>query len=253
VPLPKQLLEYVPYGLVVTRAWLRDQGIAAYTIDNWRKSGRLEAVAQGVLKQPGATLAWQGVVCSLQRMGYSLVVGGVSALEQHGLGHYAALSATQEVHLYGPDRLPTWVSKILPDVQFTYHKDDCQQDAVQAMPTGVPGSEMQVASPELAILQVLSAIPKTISFEYANNLFQGLGTLSPRRLQSLLNTSLDIKTKRLFLWFAKRHQHPWLQRLDLSDLSMESGNLGRGKRVLIKGGKLDPTYLITVPREMQDG
>lgn len=27
-------------------------------------------------------------------------------------------------------------------------------------------------------------------------------------------------------------------------------DLGTGKRVLVKGGKLDPTYLITVPEEL---
>jgi hypothetical protein len=39
--------------------------------------------------------------------------------------------------------------------------------------------------------------------------------------------------KRLFLWFAERHEHAWLKKLDRKDV-----DLGQGKRMLAKGGKL---------------
>jgi hypothetical protein len=35
----QELTTYVPHGLVVTRAWLRGQGLSPHTLDNWRKSG----------------------------------------------------------------------------------------------------------------------------------------------------------------------------------------------------------------------
>jgi hypothetical protein len=74
---------------------------------------------------------------------------------------------------------------------------------------------------------------------------EGLVNLSPRRLQKLLKDCRNVKVKRLFFFFADRHQHSWLKRLD-----KKAVDLGKGKRMLVKGGKLDPTYQITVPGDL---
>jgi hypothetical protein len=55
----------------------------------------------------------------------------------------------------------------------------------------------------------------------------------------------SVKVKRLFFWFAERHQHAWLKQIDKSKV-----NLGTGKRMLVKGGKLDTKYLITMPDDL---
>jgi len=44
------------------------------------------------------------------------------------------------------------------------------------------------------------------------------------------------------LYMADHHNHPWFKRLDLSSIP-----LGKGKREIIKGEKLDKTYNIVVP------
>ena len=84
---------------------------------------------------------------------------------------------------------------------------------------------------------------------------ESLSTLSPRRLQRrcpaeprLLEECRNVKVKRLFLWFAKRHGFQWLP-----ELKQEHIDLGKGKRVLVRGGKLDAAYLITVPGDMNGG
>jgi len=76
-------------------------------------------------------------------------------------------------------------------------------------------------------------------------LMEGMSDLSPRRLQTLLEACASVKVKRLFLYFADRHRHAWRSRLDVSRVG-----LGSGKRVLVKGGKLDPHYNITVPSDL---
>ena len=43
---------------------------------------------------------------------------------------------------------------------------------------------------------------------------EGLRNLSPRRLQALLSDCKSVKVKRLFFWFAERHNHAWLQKID---------------------------------------
>jgi len=76
-------------------------------------------------------------------------------------------------------------------------------------------------------------------------LMEGLANLSPRRMQKLLVGCRSVKVKRLFFFFADRHQHRWLKQLDKSKV-----DLGSGKRMLVRGGKFDRTYQITVPEDL---
>jgi hypothetical protein len=102
-----------------------------------------------------------------------------------------------------------------------------------------------LSSPERAFLEMLTDVPKKISFEHADQLMQGLTALSPRILQELLELCTNVKVKRLFFWFAERHNHIWLRKLNLSRI-----DLGVGNRVLVKWGKLDKKLKITVPESL---
>lgn len=77
---------------------------------------------------------------------------------------------------------------------------------------------------------------------------ENLRNFSPRRLQTLLGDCRSVKVKRMFFWFAERHNHAWLQKLDHSKI-----DLGKGKRMLVKGGKLETKYHITVPENLDGG
>ena len=102
--------------------------------------------------------------------------------------------------------------------------------------------------PERAILELLDEVPERETFHQADVLMEGLRTLSPQRLRALLLDCKNVKVKRLFFWFAERHNHAWLQKLDRSGI-----DLGKGKRLLVRGGKLDPKYNITVPETLDAG
>jgi hypothetical protein len=104
------------------------------------------------------------------------------------------------------------------------------------------------SSPERAILELLDEVPDRETFHQANMLFEGLRNLSPRKLQPLLEGCRSVKVKRLFLWFAERHQPQWLSAVD-----REGIDLGKGKRMLVKNGKLDPKFKITVPESLDGG
>jgi len=67
---------------------------------------------------------------------------------------------------------------------------------------------MQVSTPEQAILEVLMSLPGEISFEHAEQLMQELTQLSPRKLESLLQSCKSVKVKRLFFWFTDRFTYP---------------------------------------------
>lgn len=266
----------VPYGLVVTKSWLADEhGLKRHKIDNWVKSGQLVAVARGVFKRPDTNkLKWQGVVCSLQRMGSDLAPGGLTALTLQGMRHYVS-PVHKTVQLYGNDKLPAWVNNLVPDTNFIRYsgkslfgtlglkndvynsKNDTSADGDRdwifstTFSWGLDDWAMTISTPERAILEVLLDVPEHVSFEHAEQLFQGLLTMSPRRIEKLLELCTNVKVKRLFLWLAEKNKSVWLKKVNLERFSMESGVLGSGKRVIAKGGGLDPKYLITVPKEMQ--
>lgn len=104
---------------------------------------------------------------------------------------------------------------------------------------------LALSTPERAALELLDELPQRESFHQAQVLIQSLFNLSPRRLQKLLADCRSVKVKRLFFFFADQHRHAWLNRLDKKTI-----DLGKGKRMLVKGGRLDKAYRITVPEDL---
>lgn len=259
--------------MLISRKWLIGQGFPETKIDHIVRSGKLSVVGKGVYRKPGQSLKWQAVVVSLQsrNMGsLDLTVGGLTALEMQGLGHYLKLSSERVVDLYGRSSLPKWANTISPESQFRHFRKNLFSGEkvlpiveITATKTSVVESNktsakawrsvnwgswdwpLTFSTPELAILEVLACVPGDVSFEDCDLLFEGLASLSPRRLTMLLMLCKSVKVKRLFFWFAERHQHSWLNSLD-----QQKFDLGSGKRVLIANGKLDNKYLITVPGKM---
>jgi hypothetical protein len=103
---------------------------------------------------------------------------------------------------------------------------------------------LMLSLPERAILELLDDVPQRETFQQADALFEGLRNLRPQLLHTLLVECRSVKVKRLFLWFAERHGHPWMTKVDHTGI-----DLGHGKRMLVSGGKLDTKYDITVPEK----
>jgi hypothetical protein len=101
---------------------------------------------------------------------------------------------------------------------------------------------IKVSAPERAVMEVLYGVPLVDSYEEARLLMEGLTTLRPRVVQSLLENCASVKVKRLFMLLAENCKHPWVRKVDLSKV-----DFGKGKRTLVKGGRFDPKYKITVP------
>ena len=200
---------------------------------------------------------------------YPVLVGGRTALEAQGFAHYLVQSVS-EVHLYGPKAPPRWLDKLGLGVRFLHHNDrKLFSHSPAAQGPHSPGTQrrgqddqsrnkdwvvqswgewdwpLALSTPERAILELLDELPKRESFHQVDMLMQGLSNLSPRRLQKLLAECRSVKVKRLFFYFADRHSHAWLKRLDRKGV-----DLGEGKRMLVRGGKLDKTYQITVPGDL---
>lgn len=256
-PLLKELL---PYGMLATKKWLAERGVSIPALDNAVKTETLLSLGTGVYSQYSRSLGWEGVVASLQRMGTSdalkfppVVVGGLSALALAGLAQYLSLGGKPHIHLYAQGSLPAWLTRLSLSMEFERHGtsrlwpewllQDKKFLKVHEWQESLP--PVYFSCPEKAILEVLMDLPEAVTFEHADELMQGLVNLSPRKLDELLKACKSVKVKRLFFWLAKRHGYAWRDKLSSADY-----NLGSGKRLVMKGGKLNTEFLITVPAHM---
>jgi len=232
--------------------------MSGHALDNLVKSKQLEVLTHGVYVRPDTHLTWQGVVCALQHiLKTDLIVGGLDALDMQGLSHYLPLGKKKTINLYGTSPLPKWTNALLPDVTFVRHSvSDLLGRGVEHKPDPlekftVPFSwkegvwPLKISTPERAFLELIEGMPKSISFEHADQLMQGLTTLVPDRMQKLLEVCQSKKARRLFLWLAARYNHAWFGKM-----KPEKIDLGTGKRQVAKDGKLDNKYLITIPESM---
>lgn len=263
-----RLEKIVPEGLLVDAAWLEREGYSRALRSQYVSSGWLEQPERGVFRRTRGSVGWEQTVISLQTLlGHAVSVGGRTALELQGYAHYLS-HAQKDVHLYSDGKLPSWLYKLPLEQQFITHNrlrlfpptkgssegiplDVASLDEVGFLEQGLRiirwgqwDWPLVVSTPERACLELLDELPHKETFHMADMLMEGLVNLSPRRMQPLLETVQSIKVKRLFFFFAQRHTHKWLERIDKDKI-----DLGYGKRVLVRGGKLDTTFMITVPKE----
>ena len=259
------LTQRLPEGLLVDSAWLEQQGYSRALRHQYVNANWLEQPARGVFRRPRGQLVWEQVIVSLQHiLKFPVSVGGRSALELNGQAHYLSQAPTR-IHLYTDKKLPSWIFKLPLPQEFISHnrlgllnlstEEKSQQinetaatyktDLLQGlMLFGSSDMPLIISTPERAYLELLDELPQHESFHMADMMMEGLANLSPRRLQSLLEATNSIKVKRLFFIFAERHNHAWLKHLDMQKI-----DLGAGKRMLVKGGKLHSKYLISLPEE----
>lgn len=230
-------------------------------------AGWLKQPVRRVYQRPRGSLSWQQVVISLQTLlGYDLVVAGRAALEEQGYAHYLR-QKTDEIILSGPAKPPLWLSGLMPSTRFLYRNDlrlfktlhasaaphtlepasapSSAKTGILAKPWGQWDWPLHLSTPERAILEVFSELPDHESFHQADMLMEGLSSLSPTRLNALLADCRSVKVKRLFCYFADRHNHSWLKHIDRPKI-----DLGTGKRLIARRGRFDPKYQITVPRDL---
>ena len=247
-----ELEQILPDGMLVDRKWLKSHGFERPAIDYYIRSGSIVAVARGIYRRPGPPLKWQHVVYSLQVMGHGFHLGGQTALEMQGFAHYLPVSGAPRIWLYGNGKLPTWLNTLDMECHFLAGKARLFAALPSGLLTSLPFGHwdwpLSCSKPELALLELLSAVKDAGDFEPADKVFESAATLRPNVLMQALVACRQVKAKRMFMWMAERHDHAWFRKLD-----PEKIELGSGKRMLVKGGRLVPKYQITVPREMVDG
>jgi hypothetical protein len=261
----KSLLAGLSDRTLVTSRWLKARSYGSSLVSRYVASGWLDSPARGVYLRKGGRLSWSGVVRALQEgEGLPLHVGGRFALAWYGHEHYLRLGDSETVTLYGVDGVPGWVDK-LPlksrivvcgkspfDLTAPPFNADATDEKLRALGLewiDVDGDLGRVvfATPERAMLELCDGVSDSSLVYEVDALMQGADTFRPQRVSMLLQHCTSIKAKRLFLALADRHQHAWLEHV-----SLDGVYLGKGKRCLVPGGHLNPTYQITLPADLDE-
>lgn len=267
-----QLLRRLPPGMLVDSQWLKDQGISSSSVHDYVAGGWLERLQPRLYRRPteppqSSPMPWESAVASAQLVTKTpFHVGGRTALDLLGFTHFLQMGSSRTAWLYDSRRgIPSWL-EVLPldadlvivrrklftteEIGLEYRPLDTATRRV-GLPVPRPSEDglwrqfLRMSAAERASLELLAEVADEFSFQAADTVFEGLSNLRPAVLGQLLETCISVKAKRLFFFFAERHQHAWARGLD-----PQKFDLGRGKRQIVKGGRLDGRFQITVPAGM---
>lgn len=236
-----------PLGLVLTSGYLQSQGFDLQLLARYKKSRWLASIGDGAYIRHGDKVDWQGALAAIQyQLKLPVHCGARTALELQGYSHYAE-AKQRSIFLFAPpgQKLPRWFIQRNWDVNLIYKTTALFPDKLSGSYSDFAAGNFtfRISSPERAALEMLYHVPAKQGFDEAARILESLLTLRPALLQKLLEECNSFKTKRLFLHMATAANLPFLSKLDLTKI-----NLGKGDRTIIKGGRLDPQYRITVPR-----
>jgi len=244
-----QLMKLLPEGVAASSAWLRMQGISRQLVQKYVGNGWLSRLTYGSYVLPGSPVTWEGVLLGLTKLGnLRLHVGGISALSRSGDVHYLELAGELEIKVWSQSKVPSWVTEVQlkPSLRFHYGKlfrESLGDTGLTPLKTGVRDWELKRSTPERAILELISELGDSeTDFNYASEMVEGLSLARPALIQQLLEECTSVRVKRLFLFLATYHQLRWLKKVNTMKV-----DTGRGKRQIVKGGRLNNTFKITVP------
>jgi len=242
-----QLLTRWQRGAVYTQTYLSRLGYYHDLVKSYRRNGWLDSVGTGAFKLSGDSVDWFGGLYSLQQqLNLPVHVGGRTALELKGFSHYGRPGA-EKCFLYAPSgtRLPLWFRQFEWGVEINFKATKLFPPSLSESFTDYRHKELVVliSAPERAAFEMLYYIPSAITFEEALLILESLISLRPKIVQNLLENCNSVKVKRLFMYMADQHKHPWLENINVSNI-----DFGKGNRLIVSNGILDKTYNITVPR-----
>jgi hypothetical protein len=224
-------------GTIKTVKELTELGYSPQLLKIYSNSGWIEFIVRGMYKLCNDEVNWQGILFGLQnKSNTTLHAGSKTALFLKGSSHYLSLRGNK-VYFFSDrtENFKVWLKKfdnviLKRNEVFDYSKEE----HFTMFNTG--NFEIKISSPELAAMEMLYLIPQEQSFDEADKIMEGLTTLRPNLVQSLLENCNSVK--------AEKNKHSWMEEIKQSII-----DLGTGKRSIVKNGIYNKKYKITVPRE----
>jgi hypothetical protein len=247
-----QLISKWPRGTVATASHLKQHRFTYDLLTKYRRSGWIKSFGQGAYILLEDRVEWPGALYAVQsQLELEVHAGGKTALELKGYGHHVPVE-TKTLFLYTQPGmvLPAWFTGERFGLRLVITRTSLFPANNREGFSEWKEREfsIRISSPERAAMEMLYLVPEKASFEESLLIMENLVTLRPETVQKLLEICRFVKVKRLFMYMAEKHRHPWVEKLDLSRI-----DFGRGKRRIVSGGQLDTKYQITVPRESREG
>ena len=243
-----QLLTNIDSSGLIFSSWLKSNGYSDQLQKQYRDSGWLVSLSQGVMYRAGSTLsAYSALASSNLQTGSMHRIAAHSALEYAGFNHYVPMGKpTLMVALNPTKRRHAWMGKGVFDMTFrTFHTETFPEPEVITNSTkyGI----QYISSPEQAFLECLLLAPKYYDYIDLYYIMEQLTTLRADVVQRLLENCRNFSIKRMFLYMAEKAGHYWFE-----ELNKEKIELGTSKIQLVHNGMYIPRYRITVPKALND-
>ena len=243
-----RLIQSTPKGLVLLSQWLVSEGYPYELQQRYRTGGWLKSIGRGAMLKSGDSLALSGAITALQKQeNLNIHIGGRSALELLGLAHYLQINSA-EVTLFVENKstLPLWFINNQWDWKTKIYSVSLFKDSQSGLTDYQDGAlTMKISNAAGAMMECLSLCPNQFPLIEAYELMEGLATLRPDQIQTLLEQCKSVKVKRLFLHFAERIGHKWFKYLDTGAI-----DLGSGVRSLFSDGTFVSKYQLILPEEL---
>jgi hypothetical protein len=240
----QKMLQAWPAGTVATSAWFSEMGITSQLLKRYTQSQWVTPLASGAYIKTGDQVGWQGALYALQEQKELPVhAGALTALALQGYAHYVRLSA-ETVFLFSPAKtnLPPWLRTHDWEQKLSICQTNFLLEENGLVSFQTPTFSLKISAPERAILECLYLSPEEVDLTECYQMIEGMTTLRPKLVQSLLEQCHSVKVKRLFLYMARKSGHDWYKRLDSTRL-----DLGKGDRAIVKGGVYVREFGIVIP------
>ncbi|MDR0699072.1 MAG: type IV toxin-antitoxin system AbiEi family antitoxin [Tannerella sp.] len=244
----QRLVLTTPRGLVMLSSWLVSQGYPYELQQRYKKSGWLKSVGTGAMLKTGDQLVLSGAIAAFQQQaGMNMHIGGRSALELSGNAHYLQTgSPIITLFVEGKTHLPAWFTKTQWDMKVQIYGCSLFKNTETELSYYQEGElVIKVSNAARAVMECLSLCPHRFSLQEAYEVMEGLATLRPDQVQTLLEQCKSVKVRRLFLFFAERIGHAWFKYIDTGRIG-----LGSGVRSLVDSGTFVPKYQLVLPEEL---
>ncbi len=243
-----RLISQWPRGAPATASYLNAQGFSHDLLTKYKKSGWVQSFGRGAYILSGDKVEWPGALYTLQtQLGLDLHPGGKTSLELKGYAHYLP-AGQRTLFLFGRQGLvlPTWFKGDRLGVEIALIRTNLFPAGSELGLSEFKEKDLilKISAPERAAMEMLHLVPARVGFDEAFLIMENLATLRSEMVQKLLPMCRSIKVRRLFMFMAEKHGHPWV-----SDLDVSRFDLGKGKRMIVPKGSFDRKYRITVPKE----
>lgn len=224
----RKLILKTPQDFCYTYSFFKNHNISPDMVRGYVQSGWLKKIDRSLYCKSYNT---PDIVYACQNE-KDFHIGGLTAIERKGSSHYVRFN--NKCYLYtNKKRLYKWVKS----ENFGLDIHIINRNIFKTRFGIIDG----MSCLERAVIEMVNMLPSIHGKDECKLIMDGLMSLRPRYLQTLLEECNNIATKRVFLYLAKKSGWNWYDKIDQSKI-----NLGSGKRSIIKGGKLDNEFNIVI-------